>query len=55
MERLSHNCDCEPREGCPPEVSDQIKRALEVKEMERSIAQMGEAVHGIAITWTQAF
>ena len=51
-----------PREGRPPKLSDQVRRALvreatkrpmvTLKELERSTAEMGETVHGTTITWT---
>ena len=51
-----------PREGRPPKLSDQVRRALvreatkrpmvTLKELERSTAEMGETVHGTTITRT---
>ena len=49
-----------PREGRPPKLSDQVRRALvreatkrpmvTLKELERSTAEMGETIHGKTIT-----
>ncbi|MGH0162753.1 UNVERIFIED_CONTAM: hypothetical protein FKN15_064569 [Acipenser sinensis] len=51
-----------PREGRPPKLSDQVRRALvreatkrpmvTLKELERSTAEMGETLHGTTITRT---